>query len=134
MIQLPVGLFDSLLARQRAGIVEASVAAYGPAVWLGTSLDATFYFLGDGRVIITSSLDVETPLRIATEEEALQAIVAGSKTLVEAKLLDALPARPPAARDCSRCGGTRWWKMSGTWTPSAPLLVCPDCSGRGWAA
>jgi hypothetical protein len=132
MVPLPDGLFDSLRVRQRENIVEPTVSAYGEAVWLHTSLGTTYYLLRDGRVIITEVLDEENPLRFAAPDEELGALVLGAKTLVEPQLLEAMPARPPTATDCRRCGGSRWWQVPGTWTPAPSQLVCPDCAGRGW--
>ena len=132
MINVPTSLFDSLRARQREDVVSSDVANYGAAIWLHTSLGTSYYLLRDGRVVITEVLDSEMPLRIATDDEVLGALVLGAKTLEEPQLLAALPPRPPTATDCLRCSGTRWWQAPGTWTPVAPMLVCPDCAGRGW--
>src|SRR5690348_4166819 len=91
------------------------------------------YLLRDGRVVVINAFEPEAPLRVASEDEAISVFVCAAKSLSCPEILDALPARPTNASDCTHCGGTRWSQLPGEWSgPGKGVIICTRCAGRGW--
>jgi hypothetical protein len=109
------------------------VAALGEAVWLHTDMGPSSYLLRDGRVVVINAFEPDAPPRLAEEDEAVSVFVCAADNLSCPEILQALPARPAQASECTQCRGTRWWQLPGQWSgPSKGVIVCPLCAGRGW--
>ncbi len=68
---------------------------------------------------------------MATDAEACQSIVVGSKKMKIESLLDLLPPRPSDSHTCARCHGERY----GAAFPELPEVMrfaCTTCNGLGW--
>lgn len=85
------------------------------------------YLTSDGRVLKDMRTWDGEPLREATEDEAIAALVVGAAKTSIGGLLALIPARPPDALQCPICSGTQWCSvLEGN-------VVCLFCRGRGWA-
>jgi hypothetical protein len=131
-MDIPAGLFDRLLARQESRAIPPEVASFGDAVWLHTDMGPSSYLLRDGRMIVTDAFEPNAPPRFAGEDEITSVLVCGARNLSTPELLDLVP-RPTDASDCTQCRGTRWWRLPIKVVSGDGIIVCPKCSGRGWA-
>jgi len=66
----------------------------------------------------------EPELRSADENEAITALVIGSKLVPE--LLELTPGRPEGVNVCGQCEGSRWFPLGSN------VIICTKCRGRGW--
>jgi len=72
------------------------------------------YITGDGRVLLDMRTWDGEPLREATDDEAIGALVVGAKKTSIGELLDLIPTRPPDGLQCPMCSGTRWCTFGGS--------------------
>jgi hypothetical protein len=91
----------------------------------------------DGRVLEDGTYWDGTPVREATDEGAIEAIVIGAKTTGLSVLLDLLPNRPESAINCPQCWGHRFAPPNVENLPSELRrqfagFVCTSCHGLGW--
>jgi hypothetical protein len=99
-------------------------------------MGSPMYLTADGRVLVDPvwehlgdpGWEQREDLREATEDEAIGALVIGAQDSGITELLDLIPKRPGAARDCPTCSGQRWATYGGM------RLICFTCHGRGWVA
>jgi hypothetical protein len=125
--------FDDLRSRQikayRAnnnGIADWIDGSGGLYLFGTIGLDAIL--MSDGTVMLYNHVewdegDGHETRHIAPEEERIAALVIGARRMPILATL--LPRRPDVAPDCAFCSGT------GVWSPSG--IICPKCSGLGWA-
>lgn len=103
--------------------VEAELDAF----LLDPGLGPMTYLTSDGRVILDMRGWDGEPMREASEDEAITALVVGAKKCAIGELLDLIPAPPHEGQPCPMCAATRWFVFG-----DVPI-VCPLCRGRGWA-
>jgi len=102
------------------------------AFMLSPGMGDASYLTKDGRVLADGRDWDGEPVRVATDDEAVSAIVIGARNSGINDLLRLLPEKPDTACVCPQCHGSRWWSP-GNDTSGRPVnLVCPICSGRGW--
>lgn len=97
------------------------------AFLLDPGMGPMIYITSDGRVLLDMRSWDGEPMREATEDEGIAALVVGAKKTSIGELLDLIPVRPPDGLQCPMCSGTRWF------TFGEGQLVCLLCRGRGWA-
>lgn len=87
------------------------------------------YLTSDGRVLHDHRGwdDAVPPVREASEDDAIAAIVAGARRTGIHALLDLLPSPPAGSSACAECAGTRWVTLP------VGEFVCTRCAGRGFA-
>jgi hypothetical protein len=129
-LQLPADLFQRLhsgqVARGQADPERAHL------VWLHTDMGPSFYLASDGRILVDDAI-LQTPLEEADRRGAIGALILGARNLRAPVLLSLLPPRSANAHDCVRCTGSGWWALPGETKPAGAKILCPDCSGLGWA-
>jgi hypothetical protein len=105
-------------------------------VWLHTDMGPSYYLTRDGRILTTDAFEPDLEPRETSDCERSAALVLGARNLDAPQLLELLPVRPAAASDCPRCGGSRWRRLRGGTRIGGGdqpfMIICPDCSGRGW--
>jgi hypothetical protein len=114
---------------QRQNPPMASLIRRLEAIYLFGTIGIEAVLKPDGRVMVLVDDHPDQPFppvepawRPATEPERNAALVIGSRKIPE--LLQLLPRRPRAARNCKPCRGTGWLFQE---------IVCTDCGGLGWA-
>ena len=117
---------DPLLREYDAFMLDPGM---GPALILTT----------DGRVLEDGTCWDGTPVKEATDDAALEAIVIGFKKTGVLALLELLPPRPTMAGDCLRCHGNRFAPpqvedASAEQLAQLPRFICTSCHGLGWVA
>jgi hypothetical protein len=125
-----------MLRSKRASLPTDDLLIKYDAFMLDPGLGPTFILAADGRVLVDGSCWDGSPVREASDEEAIQAIVVGAKKSGIPQLLTLLPTRPSDAQECARCCGKRFAPIVEHHPPDArvPTIVCPACSGLGWRA
>jgi hypothetical protein len=109
------------------GIIEREQACM-----LSPGMGDAYYLTKDGRVLVDGRDWDGEPVREATDDEAVSAIVIGAENSGISDLLKLLPEQPDSACVCQQCHGSRWWTFGNDTSGRAVNLVCPICSGRGW--
>ena len=122
----PDRLGDPLLREYDAFMLDPGM---GPALILTT----------DGRVLEDGTCWDGIPVKEATNDAALEAIVIGFKKTGIAALLELLPSRPDMAGECPRCHGDRFAPphvegASAAQLVQLPRFICNFCHGLGWVA
>lgn len=121
-------LLHALRSLHDRGWRADDVTAGHDAFLLDPGLGPAVYLTADGRILIDERAWSDGPLREATEDEAIVALVVGAhKTGIEG-LIDLIPPPPEGSQACSRCDSHRWLAAE----TDAFALVCPDCRGTGW--
>jgi len=125
---MPFALSDSVVEQLRA--VQArrahtdDVIEQNDAFLLDPGLGPALYLTSDGRVLVDYREWNGSPVREATPEEAIIALVIGARKTGVAELLSLLPPPPADAQTCPICQGTHY--------AGEQKWMCPKCSGRGW--
>ena len=88
--------------------------------------------VSDGRILVDDAI-LRAPLEEADRRGAIGALILGARNLRAPDLLSLLPPRSANAHDCVRCTGSGWWALPGETKPAGAKILCPDCSGLGWA-
>ena len=102
------------------------------AFLLDPGLGPALYLTSTGRVLVDGRSWDETPLREATDDEAISALVVGALKTGLDELLALVPSPPAGANPCARCHGRRW-ELLGADLHGKPMeIVCTVCRGRGW--
>src|SRR5689334_9808988 len=118
--KLSASLLAELRAMQAKRGYSDDVTYREEAFLLDPGLGPACYLTADGRVLLDwrewieacgPREEWEPPIREATADEAVSALVVGAKKTGVAGLLGLLPPRPLAAADCPRCQGGRWWSF-----------------------
>ena len=133
---LPAALLAQLRQRReeqrathaRAGsldLLQDGVEREHDAFLLDPGMGPMAYLTADGRVLLDDRSCDGTPLREATDDEAIATIVVGSRKTGITALIDVVPRVPPGGATCPRCAGGRWDRQLTT-------LPCRQCFGRGW--
>jgi len=112
--------------RARKDEPDDAIRKWGEAFLLDPGLDPALWLLADGRVIVDERAFGSEVVRAASDEEAIGAIVIGTRKTGVHELLTLLPTRPPHATECSRCGG------NGSVPMASSEVVCVECHGAGW--
>jgi hypothetical protein len=107
------------------------------AFLLDPGLGPAMYLCADGQILHDGRDWDDQPMREATEDEAISALVVGAKKIRIPELLELLPPSPPGSAPCARCHGLRWLRLHpGGVEPADSTtgnVICFDCSGRGWS-
>jgi hypothetical protein len=131
--EVPANVIDALRARRAQRRWHDGVEDQHDAFVLDPGMGPALYLTTDGRVLVDGSAWDDSPVREATDDEAVAALVVGAKKTGIAALIDLLPSPPTEARDCATCGGARWSRLPVDSTDGQPIVqVCSECSGRGW--
>ncbi len=85
------------------------------------------YITSDGRVLLDMRTWDGEPMREATDDEAITALVVGAEKTSISELMGLIPTPPLDGLQCPMCMGTHWFAFGDI------RLVCPLCRGRGWA-
>src|SRR5262249_30846661 len=102
---------QSLLAKLRQLPRRDEIEEAHDAFIMDPGMGPVLYLTADGRVLVDGSGWDDEPLREATEEEAIAAIVIGAKKKGIPELLELLPR---GANICSTCAGTHWAPLRGS--------------------
>jgi predicted transport protein len=117
---------DPLLTilRARRARQEARYPGEGQkdAILIYPGLGPALYLTLDRRVLIDARDWDGSPIREASDEDAIGAIVVGVRSTGIRELLDLLPSAPANARPCAVCRGERYDEG----------IVCSSCFGLGW--
>lgn len=101
----------------------------GPTMTLGK--DGYVYYDGNGWDDLGAMTSVNLPIRRATPDESVSALVVGAKKQNVPELLELIPKCPSVELVCPCCHGERWVNVSGD--PNiGPTMICYICWGRGW--
>jgi hypothetical protein len=99
------------------------------AFLLDPGMGPMLFITAQGRILVDGRSWEGEPLREATAEEAIVAILAGASNTGIAELMTLLPPKPPGGQECPTCAGRRRAPAPGT---SGTSFVCWDCNGLGW--
>jgi hypothetical protein len=119
-VQAQRGYTDEVIEQEDAFLLDPGL---GPAQ----------YLTADGRVLLDFREWNGSPVREATPDEAVSALVIGARKTGVVGLLALLPRCPPDARTCPFCLGTHYVPApAGADRVEQRQRMCPHCSGRGW--
>ena len=100
---------------------------------LDPGMGPMLYLTADGRVLTDGRGWDGEPLREASDDEAIGAILVGAEKTGIVALLALLPRKPPNAEDCPTCAGARFAKLPTKSADGSEMsFVCWACRGRGW--
>ncbi len=129
-------LNESLLALLRAAQAERAMRdrfENEDTFLLDPGMGPAAFLTADGRVLLDFATWDGGPLREATDDEAVGALVVGAKKTGVAELLELIPPPPDGASVCPACDGRRWIAFGHKAGSDEPgRMVCLDCRGRGW--
>jgi hypothetical protein len=98
------------------------------AFLLDPGMGPMVYLTAKGHVLIDGRSWDGEPLREASEDEAIAALVVGARKTGIAELVDLIPHPPADAVSCPMCKESRYAEIV-----EGCEMVCPLCRGRGWA-
>jgi hypothetical protein len=127
-----IAKLETLRARYNRWAEEMELINRENAFMLSPGMGYAYYLTADGRVLSDGSDWDGQPVREATDDEAIAAIVFAAKRSGTEDLLKLLPPKPESAVTCPGCHGTRWGAAFTDHLGRPGQLVCPICSGRGW--
>lgn len=120
VVQAQSGYTDEVIEKEDAFLLDPGL---GPA----------WYLTSDGRVLVDLREWDGRPMREATPDEAVSALVVGAKKTGVGELLNLLPAPPADAQTCQLCQGRHYVTLpEGAEAARHKKWLCPKCSGRGW--
>src|SRR5262245_12100215 len=105
---LPQAIIDALRAVQAQRGYTDDVIEAEDAFRLDPGLGPAGYLAEDGRVLVDFRDWDGGPVREATSEEAVMALVVGARKTGVTELLTLLPAPPPGAQTCPTCQGSHY--------------------------
>jgi hypothetical protein len=114
--------------------LQSEVEDEHDAFLLDPGMGPMLYITSDGRILTDGRSWDDEPLREATDDEAIVAILVGAKKTGISDLIGLLPPKPSGTVTCPTCAGTRFAKIPGLKTNDGrePDFVCFKCKGRGW--
>ena len=130
--EVPHSVIAELRARRARQNANDDVLELHDAFCIYDGFGSPLYLTADGRVLHDPSDSGTGPIREATEDEAINAIVQGAEWSGMPELLSLIPRAPVGSRACQRCGGSRWITYGRFVTGEPAICVCIDCNGRGW--
>jgi hypothetical protein len=132
-VVLPCSVVSALREHQaRSGWVDEVTQSQDAFVLFG-GMGSPLYVTSRGLFLVGADEGDSFLYREATEDEAVSALVIGAARTGVVGLLALAPEVPTHANECSFCGGSRWHpikSVEGEW----PIVICPQCYGRGWVS
>lgn len=105
------------------------------AVMISLGLGPAIYLAFDGRIIDDRRYWDNGPVAEADPRGSYASLVMAAERFDMPELLDLLPKASSGSVSCTRCAGTRWFRIGLEAHTKLPgRIICPDCSGLGWVA
>jgi hypothetical protein len=132
-LEIPESILVALREHQATHGWVDDVTVDQDAFMLFGGMGAPLYLSSSGRFFTGPEEDETFLFREATDDEAVACLVIGAKLTGITELLTLVPSKPANAMTCVLCMGSRWHpirSVHGDW----PIVLCPQCSGRGWGS